>query len=439
MRRTGSIDHVRVASRSWAHGLRHLFFYGVFAGVCAGASAASAQGASPEPATELSVDKVIQIVLANNPELKAARHSLDGARAAVTTASALANPRLEWQQGQWQPLAAARSQTKVITWSQPIENPVLRGARVDAAKSGLGSGVQMLAATHSDLVAQVRLKFFEALMHQAEAQSASEALALLEQVRERVRVRVATGEAARYEIIKADAEVITARERQQSAVLMTEQTMLELNRLAAGQLPSAWRLAGDLLDDQKNLELTRLQDLAQRWNPEVVGLQHQLERAQSLSKAAQAGRFPGLELSYSESREPGVRVNMWGVGMQIPLLDQRRGPVAEAQAELERSRTRLEGRQLELRQQVLLAWKALEKARIRVDALSQGVLRDAEAALRVAQAAYRFGERGILDVLDAQRVLRSVSSDLVQARFQLQAARIRLEQLSGQYAPEPQF
>jgi len=54
----------------------------------------------------------------------------------------------------------------------------------------------------------------------------------------------------------------------------------------------------------------------------------------------------------------------------------------------------------------------------------------------VAEAAYRFGERGILDVLDAQRVLRSVRADLLQARYQMQVARITLVQLSGRYAAE---
>ena len=76
----------------------------------------------------------------------------------------------------------------------------------------------------------------------------------------------------------------------------------------------------------------------------------------------------------------------------------------------------------------------MEIARLRIEALGQGSMREAEAALRVAQAAYRFGERGILDVLDAQRVLRSVRTDLIDARYQLQASRIALEQLTGQHA-----
>jgi cobalt-zinc-cadmium efflux system outer membrane protein len=79
----------------------------------------------------------------------------------------------------------------------------------------------------------------------------------------------------------------------------------------------------------------------------------------------------------------------------------------------------------------------LEMARLRVEALGTGAIRDAEAALRVAQAAYRFGERGILDVLDAQRVLRVVRADLLQARFQQQAAVIEIDLLTGRDAAQP--
>ena len=62
------------------------------------------------------------------------------------------------------------------------------------------------------------------------------------------------------------------------------------------------------------------------------------------------------------------------------------------------------------------------------------LLREALAALRVSEAAYRFGERGFLDVLDAQRVLRSVRADIIDARYQLQISRVALDQLMGHEA-----
>jgi cobalt-zinc-cadmium efflux system outer membrane protein len=125
--------------------------------------------------------------------------------------------------------------------------------------------------------------------------------------------------------------------------------------------------------------------------------------------------------------------------MQIPLLDRRSGVIAQASAELSRAQIQLDGRKAEIKQEIYFTWKSMEMARLRIEALSQGSMREAEAALRVAQAAYRFGERGILDVLDAQRVLRSVRADLIQARYQLQEARVKLDQLIGQDMDFTQF
>ncbi|MFM7254907.1 MAG: TolC family protein, partial [Betaproteobacteria bacterium] len=49
---------------------------------------------------------------------------------------------------------------------------------------------------------------------------------------------------------------------------------------------------------------------------------------------------------------------------------------------------------------------------------------------RVAEAAYRFGERGILEVIDAQRVLRAVRADLLLAKFEQQSAANTIQTLT---------
>jgi len=56
-------------------------------------------------------------------------------------------------------------------------------------------------------------------------------------------------------------------------------------------------------------------------------------------------------------------------------------------------------------------------------------LKEAETVLKVAEAAYRLGERGIIDYLDAQRSYRSVRNDYLNARFDRQAALIDLDRL----------
>ena len=381
------------------------------------------------------IDQLVSFVLANSLALEAGRRSVQLATAGVTTASALPNPRFEVDGGR----ASASSTTSAgnlssVGVSQLIENPSLRSARINTALYGEQSSMQSLRVTRNELVAQVRVRAYEYLLRREEAQAAADALELLEQIRERVKLRVETGEAGKYELIKADAEIVNARQREQTARLQIAQAAISINRLAAGRLPAGWTLAAQLSESTDAPPLASLKETALRENPELRVLEADLERHQSRISEATASRLPGVEFRVRQSREPDVRHDMVGISVQIPLLDQKRGPRAEAIAERERTLARLEGRRAELMQQLELASNSVEIARVRIKALSEGAMRDAEAALRVAEAAYRFGERGILEVLDAQRVLRSVRQDLLLARYQLQASLTELETLAGRYA-----
>jgi cobalt-zinc-cadmium efflux system outer membrane protein len=402
-------------------------------------SATQAAETTAPPATAprlISIDDLVTLVLQHNPGLRAGQRGVDVATAGVTTAGALPNPRIEinaGRNGTPSPSAQAGNVTGIGV-SQFIENPNLRSARVNTALYAEQSSLQSLSQTRNELIGQVKQRAYEYLLRKEEALAAADALGLLEQIRERVKVRVETGEAGRYELIKSDAEIINAQQREQTARLQIQQAAISLNRLAAGQLPPVWDLDAQLNEVIALAELDQLKKSALQSNPELRVLESEFERNTSRIAEAQASRLPGLELRLSQIREPDVRQDVVGVSVQVPLFDQRRGPRAEAIAERERTTARLEGRRAELMQQLELSWKSVEIARVRIKALSEGAMRDAEAALRVAQAAYRFGERGILEVLDAQRVLRAVRQDLLLARYQLQASLIDLDVLAGRYA-----
>lgn len=404
-------------------------------------ASATAHAAEPNVAAGntprlISMDDLVMLVLQHNPALRASQLGVDVATAGVTTAGAIPNPRIEVNAGRNSTPSASQQAGNVtgVGVSQFIENPNLRSARVNTALYAEQTSLQALSQTRNELVGQVRLRAYEYLLRKEEAMAAADALSLLEQIRERVKVRVDTGEAGKYELIKSDAEIINAQQREQTARLQIQQAAISLNRLAAGQLPASWDLDAQLNEVFALPDLETLKKSALQSNPELRLLESEYERNQSRIAEAQASRLPGLEVRLSQIREPDVRQDVVGVSIQVPLFDQRRGPRAEAIAERERTTARLEGRRAELLQQLELSWKSVEIARVRIKALSEGAMRDAEAALRVAQAAYRFGERGILEVLDAQRVLRAVRQDLLLARYQLQASLIELDTLAGRYA-----
>ena len=411
------------------------FISAIAIGLCS-PTYAQQSSADTSPAAQLSVEDLVAFALKHNTSLQTGLRSVDIARAAVITSSALPNPRVEFDSGRNSAAhtAAQAGTVTVVGISQLIENPALRSARVDSALFAENTSLELLGQIRNELVAQVKLRAYEYLLRREEALAASDALALLEQIRERVRLRVETGEAGRYELIKSDAEIINARQKKQTAQLQIAQAAISLNRLAGGQLPASWELDAQLADAHELSQLANLKETALRDNPELRVLSSELDRNKSRINEAEASRWAGVDIKLAQINQPDVRQNLVGVSVQIPLLDQKRGPRAEAIAERERTLTRLEGRRAELLQQLELSWKSIEIAQVRIKALSEGAMRDAEAALRVAQAAYRFGERGILEVLDAERVLRAVRQDLLLARYQLQASLIDLDSLAGKHA-----
>ncbi|MEY2804140.1 MAG: hypothetical protein RL657_1476 [Pseudomonadota bacterium] len=415
------------------------FFWCMTAGL---AWQVQAQMASPSMSTEMpDLKSLTEVVLRHNPNHLAVMQAEKQAQAGLISAAALPNPRLELGQGQNQArltgTGAAVGTVQSIGWVQPIENPALRSARFNSASAQQEWARQQVRLLRLQLIADVEALAFEYFWRRDTARVYREDWQLLEQVRERVRVKVESGEAARYELIKADAEVINARQRFQSADVQSQQVLLTFNRLAAGQLPGLVDIQGALDQAVDMNSLLALQDQAVQRNPELAALRAQLTRARHQLDLAKSQRWPGAELRYQQTQDPQIRQDVWGIQVQIPLLDQRRGPMAEAQAEVARLQALVDGRTAELRQQMAQSWKALDIARTKVSALSTGSVRVAETALQVAQSAYRFGERGILDVLDAQRVLQSVRVDLLQARFELQKARIDLELLSAQRLDTP--
>ncbi len=388
----------------------------------------------------LSIDDLVNTVLQHNPALKTAQFTVDVATAGVTTAGAYPNPRFEMGGGRNStPGTALSGQAGNVTSvgvAQLVENPALRSARINSSLFAEQSSRQALSQVRNDLVSQVKLRAYEYLLRREEALAAAEALSLLEQTRERIKVRVETGEAGKFDLIRADAEIVNARQREETARLQIAQGAIALNRLAAGMLPPKWELDAQLNDTAPSPSLDALKLEAVKMNPEIRVLEAELERARSRIEEARQRLLPGVDLRLSQVREPDVRQDIVGVSVQVPIFDQLRGPRAEALADRERTLARLDGRRAELVQQLELAWRSVEIARVRVQALSEGAVKASEAALRVAEAAYRFGERGILEVLDAQRVLRAVRQDLLLARFQLQSSLIELDTLAGRYAGE---
>ena len=383
------------------------------------------------PAAVYSLQALREMARATHPSVAAAEAYVEAGRAQLTTAGAYPNPEVEFLAGRSSArmpgVVAGSVQSLALT--QRLDNPWQRDARLGAARFGLEAREAERRGLQNDLLARLDQRFFDMLRRQAELRASQEDLGIAEQIRSKVAVRVNTGESPRFELIKADTELLNAQKAAESASLRIAQARAALRGVVGPTLPTDFQVDGSLTRSPAvpPLEDLRAEVLAR--NPELLRSQAEVRRAERQLELERLRRQPDVALKVADERDRELRDTRLGVVVSVPIWDRRQGPVAEAAALLSRSRSEEASQQLVLQQSLEGAYREYEIARTQVNALENGILREAESTMKVAEAAYRFGERGILEYLDAQRVFRAARNELIAARYALQLAVIEIERL----------
>lgn len=396
---------------------------------------------SAQETLKLSIEEIQRLGLEANGLVLAARSQVNISEAGVVAASAFPNPEVTVMAGPVtrrlpESLTGPAAGQRVVTVNQPIENPFMRQARIASAEAGVEANRASFDQVRADLAAQIRVRAYELILRQKQAEIEAGIYELLEDVRQRIKLNVERGEAARFELIRADTEVQSAANRKEAARLIAQQARISLMQLTAGALPLNFEVSASL-DDPDNLpSMEILRQEVPNVNPDVVRLQAEQERAKMRIDQERASVLPSLNVLYTNYQDAQFNANTVGVSVRVPLFYRRRGEIDTAIYDAARIRDTLEYRRYEVGQLFEIAWQALQIAKRRVEMFEGGLIKEAENAVRVAQAAYRFGERGLIELLDTQRVLRGIQNDSLQARFDLQAAAAEIDRLRAYYPKE---
>lgn len=393
-------------------------------------AAGNALGQTPEKG-RFSLPQLIELALTHNRALIAARDQIEAARAGVVSAGAFPNPEIEAANGSVRPrFADGRSGSlNSVTVTQKLDMPWIRSSRQDVAQANVEATKAGVKTFEAEIVAQVRLRYYELLRREAETAAAREELALMTEIRRRVSLRAETGEAPRYELIKADAEYLNAQKHAQASAMRVEQARASLRRAVGEGLSPRFEVTGNLDSGTPLPPLETLQAEILGRNPEVARARAEAERSERQLELERRRRFPELALKAGMDEDPDMRSSRIGIAISIPLWDRRSGPIGEAAANRNRARSEREQIEFSVLQALETAWQQHAIASTQIAALESGIVRQAQSALKVAEAAYRFGERGILDYLDAQRVYRAARNDLIAARYELRSAEVEIARL----------
>jgi cobalt-zinc-cadmium efflux system outer membrane protein len=282
-----------------------------------------------------------------------------------------------------------------------------------------------------NLVAEVKVAFYQLLLAQRDADLSAQNLAMVKEVFRTVTARVAAGDATKFDLLKANVEVQKATKdvaRAQSAVLTAR---VALNTRTAGALGHSFAVQGDFEPMKGDIRLESLTERVLEEHPTLRRLSRLVDQADQTLLYEKESRIPTVSVQGQYHREAGDESLTGGLSVPIPIWYRRQGEIQTALAGKHRLQAERDRMQNELIQALTQHAQEARTAKDQIDVFEQGLLKQAEETLRIARISFQQGAASLLEVLDAQRVNRQTLLEYAQARTELSVALARLERASG--------
>jgi len=380
------------------------------------------------------LDRIIDLALERNPAILGAQSTIEQNEGRQTQAGAYPNPTIGGQTGSGalrDPSIGPRVNEYGLTVHQTVEWPGMRAARKDAADAGLASATVGLEEAKLNLIAEVKQAFYELLLAERTVDLLQQNLEIVQDVARIVRARVRSGEGAQFEAVKAEVEVLKAKQEMTKAKNVVRVKLVGLDTLTAGALGPRYKVQGDfrLLRDRLDPEQMAARDLSQ--HPILKRQGKLVEQAEFTVTKERQGRVPNVTLFGGYAREAGREGLVAGVSLPTPLWYRQQGHIATALGTQRKEEAELIRARNDLGRAINQHAREAETAQEQILVYEEGLLKQAQEALRIAQLSFRQGASSLLDVLDAQRVQRQITVDYNLARFELSLALTRYERAVG--------
>ena len=383
---------------------------------------------------QYTLQDLIDIAIRENPVLDVLKAKEDAARSNVITAESYINPSIVIGNGpsRYRTPNSNTNQRRSndLSLSQPLEFPNVRGAKKAVAESRVNYASLVTETTLINLSLQIKKAFYDVLQNEAILKIAEGDRDALKNIREKVALRVDVGEAPRYEVIKADTELVAAQRDADAAKLRIYESKLYLRGLVSKTLTDSFDLTGALPPSDINLNANTLKNEIQK-SPKLKQIKASAEIAENQLRLEEKLINPGITLSAGVDQDPEITNYRFGLNIPIPIWNQRQGQIGEAAAIYRELQAQYTDQELALKRDIESAFQRYLIAQQQVKTFESGLLSQAESVLKVAESAYRYGERGILEYLDAQRTFRLVRKDYLASKYDYILAILEIEQLLG--------
>ena len=363
-------------------------------------------------AEALTLEQAVDQALTRNPTVAAGHLFATAARESARGARALTNPEM---------LVAPTvigdgGSDSAAMFVQPLEINGARNARSRIATAEADAASHRFEAARRDMALQVKQIYWDLARTQEVVKLNEENVAYLETMDKAIRKQVEVGKIPGSQVLKSEVELARARQQLAQAKLEIKNAKTALAALLNSPADRDLRASDPLVCHSIDVDRSTLAAGALESRPEVLAKGARFEASKARISAAQARRIPDLVIEARKESFDGGDSGL-ALSLTLPLLDwgsakaEKRSAEIESAAEMKELEAARAAVVLELEQAV----QALDTATRVAKEYEDGILEKSVQLAAMAQKGYEKGALNYLDVLEAQRTLRSVRTEYLSA------------------------
>lgn len=399
-------------------------------------------------ATELTLDQAVDMALANSSAGKIAVFDYEAAKGALTSARSFRWPTVNGSHTDARimstpsvvdpdPVATDRYSSSVnaswILWSgNKVESQVSQAKlKLDASRWGIAQARQQLKFEATDA-------YFKFMAARDAVKLSQESVDRLEQYLKDVRLQFDVGVVAKVDVLRSEVELATAKQTLIEWQNTYNITMANLNNIVGLPLTTELSIRGDMSYTVFDQDMVSCVEAALRQRPEISQATDAAKIAREGITIAKAGYLPIVSAAYQAgwfdntfaggnnfnwTAYISTNLNFFDSGLTAGKVKQAVEGYNKAKEELTQA---VDGVRLDVRS-TYLSLKSFEQS-IQTSSAAVGL---AEEDYKIKIIRYQAGVGTNLDVLDAQVALTSAKNNYLQAMYNYNNYRAKLDKSMG--------
>jgi len=385
-------------------------------------------GQTPVPSAPLTFEAALNLATGRNLRVEAARRQRAVRESAVRTAGLVPNPEIVAESSRDTP-------HQLVSLDVPFELGGKRSRRLDLAREELSLAEGDVQVELRSVRREVREAFYSLIAANERVRLAENVVEIAQRLRDIAQARFDAGAVPRLEVLQADLGV--ARASTDLDLVRSLQTSVRANLNGVLNLAPDERtdVTGSLADHTASAPTyDEARRIALASNIDLLNLDRQAAIERRRTDLLRAERVPTPVFSFGALFNAPGEFNTGGrfaLTMGVPLFNRNQGEIAGSLAATSQLQAQREATQRTIENALFGTVARIRAQRQRADAYTARLVPTAVDLESLAEESYRAGRTSVLSVLDAQRTVRDVRDEALQAGLDVQTSIAELEELLG--------